>query len=141
MYLDSAYIVKFYVTEPDSARVRDLIAGNRTRISSIWAQAEVVCAFHRRLREGHLTADEHALLVREFQVHIDVNVWRLIPITERLMGNVAARIAALPANQFLRAGDAIHLATALEQGCTEIWSSDRHLLAAAPHFGLAGRTA
>ncbi len=40
-----------------------------------------------------------------------------------------------------RAGDAIHTATALETGETEIWTNDRHLLAAVAHFGLAGRSA
>jgi predicted nucleic acid-binding protein len=38
-------------------------------------------------------------------------------------------------------GDAIHTATALETGETEIWTNDRHLLAAVAHFGLAGRSA
>jgi len=41
----------------------------------------------------------------------------------------------------LRAGDAIHTATALGTGETEIWTNDRHLLAAVAHFGLAGRSA
>jgi antitoxin (DNA-binding transcriptional repressor) of toxin-antitoxin stability system len=40
-----------------------------------------------------------------------------------------------------RSGDAVHLATALEIGELEVWTSDRHMLAAAPHFGLIGRTA
>jgi len=40
----------------------------------------------------------------------------------------------------LRAGTPIHTATALETGETEIWTNDRHLLAAVAHFGLAGRS-
>ena len=46
---------------------------------------------------------------------------------------------------FVRVADdtagAIHTATALETGETEIWTNDRHLLAAVAHFGLAGRSA
>jgi hypothetical protein len=49
--------------------------------------------------------------------------------------------ALAPADVPLRAGDAIHTATALETGETEIWTNDRHLLAAVAHFGLAGRSA
>ena len=46
-----------------------------------------------------------------------------------------------PAGRPLRDGDAIHTATALETGETQIWTNDRHLLAAVAHFGLAGRSA
>ena len=55
-----------------------------------------------------------------------------MPVTESLLRKTA---------MLIRAGDAIHTATALETGETEIWTNDRHLLAAVAHFGLAGRSA
>ena len=44
----------------------------------------------------------------------------------------------LPSEVFLRTGDAVHLISAREHGFQEIYSSDRHLLAPAPHVGIAG---
>jgi predicted nucleic acid-binding protein len=39
---------------------------------------------------------------------------------------------------YLRGADAIHLATASAHGLKRVYSRDRHLLAAAGHFGLQG---
>jgi hypothetical protein len=36
--------------------------------------------------------------------------------------------------------DALHLVTAADSGFVEVWTNDRHMLAAAPHFGLVGRS-
>jgi len=41
---------------------------------------------------------------------------------------------------FLRTADAVHLATAQQIGESDVWTNDRHMLAAAPYFGLRGRS-
>ena len=64
----------------------------------------------------------------------------LMPVTESLLRKTAMLIRSPPPDVPLRAGDAIHTATWLETGETEIWTNDRHLLAAVAHFGLAGRS-
>jgi hypothetical protein len=61
-----------------------------------------------------------------------------MPVTELLLRKTATLISSPLPDVPLRAGDAIHPATALETGETEIWTDDRDLLATVAHFGLAG---
>lgn len=61
-----------------------------------------------------------------------------LALTDTIIDRVEAVFAAAPATTYLRASDALHLATAAENSFTEVHSNDRHLLAAAPLFGLVG---
>jgi predicted nucleic acid-binding protein len=140
VYLDSAYIAKSYVNESDSAAVRSLILRTTSLVSSWWCVAEVACVFHRHAREGRLTPTQARALTLSFLEHVDAGFWRLIPVTDTLIRRVTMVVSAAPPSLFLRAGDALHLITAQDQGEPEIWTNDRHLLAAAPHFGLVGRS-
>jgi predicted nucleic acid-binding protein len=140
VYLDSAYIAKYYVNEADSANVRSLLAGKPPRISSSVCMVEVCCVFHRHAREGKISLNDAAALAQAFFRHVDSGLWILIPITDRLLRSVAIFVSHTPESVFIRAADALHLTTAQNEGETEIWTNDRHLLAAAPYFGLAGRT-
>jgi len=141
MYLDSAYLAKYYLNEPDSPAVRRIIHGADSLTSSEWSMVEVTCAFHRHLRQGELTAHQYQLLLRAFLRHIDDELWTLIPLGSRLIGRVSAAMKSLPAGVFVRSGDVVQLVSAQDAGEREVWTSDRHMLAAAPHFGLAGRSA
>ncbi len=140
MYLDSAYIAKYYVNEPDASAVRKLIRRAPYVCSSSWALVEVTCVFCRHVREGSLSIEQGRELIDLFRGHVESDLWNMKPVTDGLLRKTATLVRGLPPNVPLRAGDAIHLSTALEEGEGEIWTNDRHLLAAATHFGLAGRT-
>jgi predicted nucleic acid-binding protein len=140
MYLDSAYVAKFYVNEPDAAAVRKLIRRAPMVCSSSWALMEVTCVFHRHMREGSLTVAQGRELMEVFRGHVESDIWNLVPVSDTLLRKSMSLIRGLPSGVPLRAGDAIHLATALDVGEPEIWTNDRHLLTAATHFGLVGRS-
>jgi predicted nucleic acid-binding protein len=140
LYLDSAYIAKCYVDEPDSGKVRRLVRAERELHSSAWCLAEVACTLRRHVREGSLTAEQASQLAAMFRADVDAGVWLLLPVSEALLGSVEVAVRNLAGGVFLRAGDAVHLVSARQAGFSEIWSNDRRFLKAAPHFGLRGRS-
>ena len=140
MYFDTAYIAKFYFNEPDSPRVRQLVQTADTILSSMWGLAEFHGVIHRRLREGSLSPNDAQELSSRFYEHLQDGLWRLIPVHESLLRRTSALIVSAPPDLFIRTGDAVHLTTAREAGEREVWTNDRHMLASAAYFGMAGRS-
>ena len=140
LYFDSAYIAKCYLTEPDGPKVRELARSASFLYSSAICVAEIACVFHRQVREDSLDANAASVHRKHFRSDLKNEVWQLIPVTDHVLERVEALVQNLPTGSFIRAGDAIHLASAIESGFGEIWTNDRHLLAAANHAGLRGRS-
>ena len=140
MYFDTSYIAKFYFNEPESPRVRDLARTADALYSSLWAFAEFHAVLHRYLREGALSPTDARDLASRFSGHIADGLWNLIPVHEALLRRTSALMVSAPNDLFIRTADAVHLTTAQEIGEREVWTNDRHMLTAAPYFGLAGRS-
>jgi hypothetical protein len=140
VYFDTSYIAKFYFNEPESARVRELVRTADTIHSSLWALAEFHAVLHRRLREGSASPGDARDLKSRFSEHVREGLWKLIPVSEALLQATSALIVSAPSDLFVRTADAVHLATAQQIGESEVWTNDRHMLAAAPYFGLRGRS-
>ena len=141
MYFDTSYIAKFYFNEPESARVRELVRKADAIHSSLWALAEFHAVIHRRMREGALSRDEGLNLALRFDDHVADGLWVLIPVHEALLRRTGILILSAPTDLFIRTADAVHLATAHEIGERDVWTNDRHMLAAATYFGITGRSA
>ena len=138
IYFDSAYVAKFYLNEPGQAEVRACaIDAGDVAICSL-ALVEVNSVFHRKMREGFLQPDDAAVLFAEFGQNVQQGLWRLLPLTADLLEKAATSYRTLPATVFVRSADALHLICAREHGFAEIHTNDRHVLTAAPHFGLKG---
>jgi predicted nucleic acid-binding protein len=136
IYFDSCYLAKLYLMESDSARVRARAEASDGLACCATGRGEVVATFHRHFREQRLTQREFRQLAAQVEADLAAGLWTALPVTSSLVEAQARRMAMLPANVFLRAADALHLTCAIEAGLPEVYSSDRHLVAAAPHFGL-----
>jgi predicted nucleic acid-binding protein len=141
VYLDTSYIAKFYFNEPESSRVRELVRKADAIHSSLWALAEFHAVIHRRMREGALTPGEGLDMASRFADHVEDGLWNLIPVHEALLRRTSRLILSAPSDLFIRTADAVHLATAHEIGERDVWTNDRHMLAAAAYFGITGRSA
>jgi len=102
--------------------------------------ASLACVFQRQIRERKITPDQAAEWRARFLEDVVSGIWVLFPVSDRLLYRVEALLSGLPPDAYIRAGDAIHLVTAAENGFEEIWSNDRHLLAATDYFGLKANT-
>ena len=140
MYFDTCYIAKFYLNESDSSGVRALVRQADAIDSSLWALAEFHAVLHRHLRERAIKRSDARALALRFSEHVEQGLWRLVPVTEALLRRTSALLMLTPNDLFLRTGDAVHLTTANDVGEREVWTNDRHMLAAAPYFGLVGRS-
>lgn len=139
LYVDSNYLFRLYSTEPGHEEVKAL-ASQSGHVSSAWhARAEFASIVLRKRREQpaaqiHWLAVHRQFLAEHRDGHID-----LLLLTEGVIARLESTLASAPPDIFLRAADAMHLACAAEYGFTEVYSNDRHLLAAASLFGLSPR--
>jgi len=140
VYFDTCYIAKFYLNEPESPRVRRLVSKADAIYSSLLAFAEFHVVLHRRLREGVFSRSDASDLASRFSGHIAEGLWNLVPVNEALLRRTSALIVSAPVDILVRTADAVHLTTAHEVGERDVWTNDRHMLAAAAYFGLTGRS-
>jgi predicted nucleic acid-binding protein len=137
-YFDATFLVRLYVDEPGHERVREIVEDSPLISSSLLGKMETEAAFHRKLRERSLTREALTEINQQLLENSANGMHQWLPLTPAVLQRVHSTFVHLPAHIYLRAGDAIHLATASEAGFKEIYSNDRHLLAAASLFKLKG---
>lgn len=118
--------------------MRAYAAHTQSLACALHGRAEVISTCHRKFREGAASEEQFRLLIQQFQEDCTQGAFTWLPLTPEVFQRVEEVYLRAPASAFLRAADALHLASAQEYGFGEIYSNDRHLLAAAPLFGIKG---
>ncbi len=139
IYFDTCYMLKCYLDEPGHREVKALwLADGKVSCCEI-GRAEFVAGIHRHVREGRLPPDDFTEIVLQWREDRDGFLWNWVPPKEELFEEVERLFSLLPPTVYLRASDALHLASAKMLGLGEIYSNDRHLLKAAEYFGIVPR--
>lgn len=138
IYLDTSYLVKIYGDESGADEVLAWLEGKNELVCAAHGRLELFAAFKRHQREGRLPGSRLTTLIKQVVQDESSQMLHWLPLSPELIATACDKIADLPPAVFIRAGDALHLAAAADAGLKEIYSHDRHLLAAAPHFGLKG---
>lgn len=133
-YFDSAFIAKFYLDEPESDAVRALAERLGRVCCNAFGRLEVASVFHRKWREGGIGVAAYKELCAQFDDDCAAGIWTWLPISPALIEVASKAIQRLPKTTFLRSADLLHIVSAREHGLKDIYSNDRHLLAAAKHL-------
>ena len=138
IYFDTSYLVRLYYDDPGADKVRALAATDNIACAA-QGKAEMIAAFHRKMREGAISQGAYVALLGQIRAHDRAGAFQWLTPGTETYGRIAEVYGRLPANVFLRAADALHLATAGQNDFRQVYSNDAHLLAAATHFGIEGK--
>lgn len=109
LFLDSSAVVKCYVRELASDRVRAEVAEQRLVATSYLSYAEVLSAIHRKRRAGEITEEDGKRSEAGFVADWQSGSFQLVPLNPATL----AAVGFLLSTHSLKGSDAVHLSAAV----------------------------
>jgi predicted nucleic acid-binding protein len=139
LYFDASYLVRLHTRDAGWEAVRQL-AQTDSLSCSLHGRAECIAAFHRKFREGSISDKELQELIAEFEHDCEAGAFTWHAVSTAVVDRLTRIFKSLPASITVPAADALHLASAAENGFKQIYSNDTKLLAASSQFGINGKS-
>jgi uncharacterized protein len=135
-YLDASAVVPLYVNEAASTALRRWFAGTGSTGAALsrWTLTEFVSALGIRVRTKTVTAPAAQRAIAAFQSLANRSLI-MLPIAPPDFERADDLLLDFPLG--LRAGDALHVAIALNAGAGSLVTLDRTMVLAAERLGLA----
>lgn len=112
VYVDTSVLVALFVNEPQSAAVAEWYAGcGEELVCAAWCVTEFASALGIKQRTGQMTGEQGATAWQAFE-RLCAGDLQLLPAEPSTFHRAA--VLTLDASMGLRAGDALHLAAALD---------------------------
>lgn len=127
VYLDTSFIAPLVIAEDSSDAVEAYVLKLKPRevTTSLWTQVELASLVSRKLRMGEFSGAEADAVRAEFDRVLSESFELLLPKAPDFA--TAARYLETPGTG-LRAGDALHLAIAVNHGARQILTLDMGLI-------------
>ena len=137
-YLDTGFALKRYVKEPNSPAAKTvLLAYSPPLHLTDILEMEIVNALHGKVFRYEMTECERDQCLDAFHADIVAGFWQRVTIGAASLRNRVIAIASLrTATLGCRTLDILHIAAALELGCTDFLSFDHRQRSAALAEGL-----
>lgn len=135
VYVDTSVIVALLTAESGTAKVTKWYAAqNEAPTCSDWLLTEFASAIAMKVRTKQISEATAKSVRKEFSV-LAAGGLRVVPVSRAAFGRAATLTAAH--QHGLRAGDALHLAVAIELGATQMATLDSGLAKNSKRLGLA----
>ena len=122
IYLDTSVAVSLLVHEPKTSDVKTWFGRlTSVTVSSDWLISEFASAISIKLRARELSETDARAVRKEFKLLTESGL-RIVPVSRAAFRKAAELV--MPHKCGLRAGDALHLAVALEIGAQSIATLD-----------------